>query len=117
VPCLGIAIKQRLTFTILTDNSAFLADTTILAKDAGGSDDSRAQEEHAHDDECEDPLESNDLGCKLGERESCAEEWMSALTWFGKGVEKERDLKGNSKFGGDSVARTYTVSRLQTRYP
>lgn len=64
---LRAVIQERLAFAVLTDHCALLSSAPVLAEDAWCGDQGRAKEEHAHDDESEDPLKRDDLGGELSE--------------------------------------------------
>lgn len=48
-----------------------MASGAFVAENLGGGEDESCQEEDAHDDKGEDPLECNDLNSKLVNCESC----------------------------------------------
>ena len=61
-------LEQRLSLSVLIDNSATLEG--ILANETREADQDGEDEQDAHDDKGEDPLERDDVGEELGDTES-----------------------------------------------
>lgn len=68
----AIAIQQWRTLAILANDSPFLADAAVLAEHTRSSDDRGAEEQQAHDDKGENPLQSDHFGGELCQGECCA---------------------------------------------
>lgn len=70
-PCRNdlLFLEQRLSLSVFVDNSTALE--WVLTDDAREADQDRENEQNAHDDKGEDPLECDDVSEELGNTEGC----------------------------------------------
>ncbi len=64
-------VQQRLPLPIRLNNMSWMPEPVLLAKDARHADQDRQRHQTAHDDECEDPLEGDDVCAQLEKCQGC----------------------------------------------
>ena len=87
-----LVVQEWRSLPIITDNSAFLSDTAVLAKHLWSPDDQGENKQAPCDDEGKDPLESNNLDCKLTQSESF---WF----WLAQDLTNSRGILTQSENG------------------
>jgi len=66
-----VVVQKRSSLLVSRNNVLLPSEANLLAEDTWDSNDQGSDEENAHDDECEDPLECNGSGEELSDAESC----------------------------------------------
>ena len=64
-------IQKRRSFSVLANNRTLVSGASIGSKQLGSGDCGGNDEEYACNDDCKDPLESHNLGCKLTQSKCC----------------------------------------------